>query len=325
MSQVMGCAAYEDGRRVADLNIDELDRFEPRKGKGAFIWIGLHEPDEALLGKVQRRFNLHELAIEDAHRAHQRPKLEVYGDSLFIVLRTAQLIGGKIQFGESHIFAGKGYIITVRHGPSASYGEVRARCERQPRMLKEGEDFVIYSILDFVVDNYIPVVDELEAEVERLEEQLSGKSFTRKMVDDIYGLKRDLLELRRAVTPVVEMTNRLMRFDVPLVDKGTYPYFRDVHDHALRVAESIDYLRELLNSALEVNLLVSTNNQGEVTRKLASWAAILAVPTAVAGIYGMNFTFMPELTWRFGYPLILLVILGLCSFLYYRFKQSGWL
>jgi magnesium transporter len=323
MSQVMGCAAYEDGRRIGDLNIDELDRFEPRKG--AFVWIGLHEPDEALLGKVQRRFNLHELAIEDAHRAHQRPKLEVYGDSLFIVLRTAQLIGGKIQFGESHIFAGKGYIITVRHGPSASYGEVRARCERQPKMLKEGEDFVIYSILDFVVDNYIPVVDELEAEVERLEEQLSGKSFTREMVDDIYGLKRDLLELRRAVTPVVEMTNRLMRFDVPLVDKATYPYFRDVHDHALRVAESIDYLRELLNSALEVNLLVSTNNQGEVTRKLASWAAILAVPTAVAGIYGMNFTFMPELTWRFGYPLILLVILGLCSFLYYRFKLSGWL
>jgi magnesium transporter len=145
------------------------------------------------------------------------------------------------------------------------------------------------------------------------------------MVNDIFSLKRDLLELRRAVTPVVEMTNRLMRYDVPTVDRSTHPYFRDVHDHALRVAESIDYLRELLNSALEVNLLLSTNNQGEVTRKLASWAAILAVPTAVAGIYGMNFAHMPELDWQFGYPMILLVILGACSFLYYRFKQSGWL
>jgi magnesium transporter len=323
MSQVVGCAAYADGKRVADLDIDQLDKFEARKG--AFVWIGLYEPDGEVLAKVQRRFNLHELAIEDAHRAHQRPKLEVYDESLFVVLRTAQLVQGKIQFGETHVFAGKGYIITVRHGASSSYAEVRARCERQPKLLKEGEDFVIYSIMDFVVDNYMPVVEELEAEVERLEEALSGKSFTRKMVADIYGLKRDLLELRRAVAPVVEMTNRLMRFDVPLVDKASYPYFRDVHDHALRVSESIDYLRELLNSALEVNLLVSTNSQGEVTRMLAAWAAILAVPTAVAGIYGMNFEHMPELTWRFGYPMVLLVILGACSFLYYRFKKSGWL
>jgi len=323
MNQVVGCAAYEDGRRVADLDIDQLDKFEPRRG--AFVWIGLYEPDEEVLAKVQRRFNLHELAIEDAHRAHQRPKLEVYDESLFVVLRTAQLIQGKIQFGETHIFIGRGYLITVRHGASSSYAEVRARCERQPKMLQEGADFVLYSIMDFVVDNYMPVVDELEAEVERLEEALSGKSFTRSMVNDIFGLKRDLLELRRAVTPVVEMTNRLMRFDVPMIDRNTHAYFRDVHDHALRVGEGIDYLRELLNSALEVNLLLSTHNQGEVTRKLAGWAAILAVPTAVAGIYGMNFEHMPELNWRFGYPLILFVILAACGFLYYRFKRSGWL
>ena len=323
MSQVVGCAAYENGRRVADLDIGQLDKYTP--GKGAFVWIGLHEPDEEVLAKVQHRFNLHELAIEDAHRAHQRPKLEVYDESLFVVLRTAQLVAGKIQFGETHIFSGRSYIITVRHGPSSSYADVRLRCERRPEMLREGVDFVLYSIMDFVVDNYMPVVEELEAEVERLEEALSGKSFTRRMVNDIFGLKRDLLELRRAVTPVVEMTNRLMRFDVPTVDRSTHPYFRDVHDHVLRVAESIDYLRELLNSALEVNLLLSTNNQGEVTRKLASWAAILAVPTAVAGIYGMNFDHMPELGWQFGYPMILAVILGACSFLYYRFKRSGWL
>src|SRR5262245_349702 len=323
MSQVVGCAAYEDGRRVADLDIDQLDKFEARRG--AFVWIGLYEPDEEVLAKVQRRFNLHELAIEDAHRAHQRPKPEVYDESLFVVLRTAQLIQGKIQFGETHVFIGRGYLITVRHGASSSYAEVRARCERQPKMLQEGADFVLYSIMDFVVDNYMPVCDELEAEVERREEAPSGKSFTRQMVNDIYSLKRDLLELRRAVTPVVEMTNRLMRFDVPMIDRNTHAYFRDVHDNALRVGEGIDYLRELLNSALEVNLLLSTNNQGEVTRKLASWAAILAVPTAVAGIYGMNFEHMPELNWRFGYPLILCVILATCGFLYYRFKRSGWL
>jgi len=323
MNMVVGCAAYEGGHKIADLDIGKLDAFET--GKGRFVWIGLHEPSEELLQTVQKRFGLHELAVEDAHAAHQRPKLEVYGESLFMVLQTAQRVGHSTQFGETHVFAGRGYVITVRHGPSSSYKEVRQRCEATPRMLKKGEDFVLYAIMDFIVDNYIPVVDCMETEIDELEEEVFKQAFRRDTVERIYQLKRDLLELRRKVAPVVDIANRLMRFDLPVIDKDTHPYFRDVLDHAIRVNDSVDYLRELLNSALEVNLLLASVDQSEVTKKLASWAAILAVPTAVAGIYGMNFQFMPELHWAFGYPLILLLILGLCGFLYWRFKKARWL
>ena len=323
MTMVVGCAAYETGRKIADLDIEHLEAFET--GKGRFVWIGLHEPSLDLLQKVQKRFGLHELAIEDALRAHQRPKLEIYGESLFMVLQTAQRVGHTTQFGETHVFAGRGYVITIRHGPSSSYKEVRQRCESTPRMLKKGEDFVLYAIMDFIVDNYIPVVDCMETEIDELEEEVFKHAFRRDTVEQIYQLKRDLLELRRKVAPVVDIANRLMRFDLPVIDKDTHPYFRDVLDHAIRVNDSVDYLRELLNSALEVNLLLASVDQSEITKKLASWAAILAVPTAVAGIYGMNFQFMPELHWAFGYPLILLLILGLCGFLYWRFKKARWL
>ncbi len=323
MNMVVGCAAYEDGRKIADLDIDHLDAFET--GKGRFVWIGLHEPSLELLQKVQKRFGLHELSIEDAQHAHQRPKLEVYGESLFMVLQTAQRVEHSTQFGETHVFAGRGYVITVRHGPSSSYKEVRTRCESTPRMLKKGEDFVLYAIMDFIVDNYMPVVDAMEAEIDELEEEVFKHAFRRNTVEQIYQLKRDLLALRRTVAPVVDIANRLMRFDLPVIDKDTHPYFRDVLDHAIRVNDGVDYLRELLNSALEVNLLLASVDQSEVTKKLASWAAILAVPTAVAGIYGMNFDFMPELRSPYGYPAVMLLILGVCGFLYWRFKRTRWL
>jgi magnesium transporter len=323
MNMVVGCAAYEDGRKIADLDIERLDEFETTKTR--FVWIGLHEPSVELLQKVQKRFGLHELAIEDAQNAHQRPKLEVYAESLFMVLQTAQRVGHATQFGETHVFAGRGYVITVRHGPSSSYKEVRVRCESTPRMLKKGEDFVVYAIMDFIVDNYIPVVDCMEAEIDELEEEVFKHAFRRDTVEQIYQLKRDLLALRRKVAPVVDIANRLMRFDLPVIDKDTHPYFRDVLDHAIRVNDSVDYLRELLNSALEVNLLLASVDQSEVTKKLASWAAILAVPTAVAGIYGMNFQFMPELESPYGYPAVMVFILGVCGFLYWRFKRTRWL
>jgi len=323
MTMVVGCAAYEGGCKIADLDIDHLDAFET--GKGRFVWIGLHEPSQELMQKVQKRFGLHELAIEDALRAHQRPKLDVYGESLFMVLQTAQRVEHSTQFGETHVFAGRGYVITVRHGPSSSYKEVRARCESTPRMLKKGEDFVLYAIMDFIVDNYMPVVDAMEAEIDELEEHVFKRSFKRRTVEQIYELKRDLLALRRTVAPVVDIANRLMRFDLPMIDKDTHPYFRDVLDHAIRVNDGVDYLRELLNSALEVNLLLASVDQSEITKKLASWAAILAVPTAVAGIYGMNFDFMPELRSPFGYPAVLLLIFGVCGLLYWRFKRVRWL
>jgi magnesium transporter len=320
--QIIDCAAYDDGRRVRDINLAEAG--QAAEGASRFVWIGLHEPDVELLRQVQVQFGLHDLAIEDAHNAHQRPKLELYGDGLFAVLHTAQMTAGKIVFGETHVFAGRGYIVTVRHGASSSYSEVRARCEAAPKMLKKGVDFVFYSLMDFIVDNYLPVVQAIESEVEGLEEAVFGGGFEPKQVERLYDLKRELLALRRIVTPLGEMTNRLMRFDVPLVDRDTHPYFRDVHDHALRVLETIDSLRDLLTTALEAKLMLASVQQNEVTKKLAGWAAILAVPTAVAGIYGMNFRFMPELESPYGYPAVLLAILGLCGYLYFRFKKAGW-
>jgi magnesium transporter len=320
---VVACAAYEGGRRIADLEIDQLDGFQAAPGQ--FLWIGLHEPDEALLHRLQKRFGLHDLAVEDTRNAHQRPKLEVYGDAIFMVLHTAQLRDGHVEFGETHVFAGPGYVLSVRHGPSSSYKEVRQRCESAPKKLKKGEDFVLYSLMDFIVDNYIPVVDAIEEEVERMEDSIFDKPFDRAMVERIYGFKRELLSLRRIVAPLVEITNRMMRFDVPLIDKNTYPYFRDVHDHAMRVSETIDALRELLTSALEANLLLASVNQNEVMKKLAGWAAILAVPTAIAGIYGMNFDNMPELRWQYGYYVVLGLTAAICGWLYWRLRRANWL
>jgi magnesium transporter len=268
---------------------------------------------------------LHDLAIEDAHRAHQRPKLEIYGESLFIVLRTARLHEAKVQSGETHIFAGPGYVVTVRHGASHSYSEVRARCESAPRMLAKGQDFVVYSIMDFVVDNYFPILDALEIEVERLDEAVFAQTSTRQDVERIYELRHELSQLRRAVAPLQEVCSRILRFDVPMIDREMNPYFRDVQDHVIRVLESIDNLRELLGAALEANLLFAALQQGTVMRKLAGWAAILAVPTAIAGIYGMNFEHMPELKQPWAYPAVLAAIAALCGYLYFRFRRAGWL
>jgi magnesium transporter len=323
MTMVVNCAAYEGGRRIADIDLDAARSVEPAENR--FVWIGLHEPDEALLRTVQLRFGLHDLAVEDAHSAHQRPKLEIYGDSLFIVLRTAQLQGGRIQYGESHIFAGKGYVVTVRHGSSTAYKEVRSRCESAPKMLSMGESFVVYSIMDFVVDRYFPILHELETEVDALEEAIFAHAAKRQQIERIYELRHDLLLLRRVVQPLQDMCARIMRFDVPLADDCMRPYFRDVQDHVIRVVESIDNLRDLLSAALEANLLLSTAQQNEVTKRLAGWAAILAVPTAIAGIYGMNFEYMPELKQPWAYPAVMAGMAGVCGYLYYRLRTAGWI
>lgn len=323
MGMVVNCAAYEEGRRVADIDIDKLDDWPAKDGR--VIWIGLHEPDDALLAKLQRRFGLHDLAIEDARQAHQRPKLEVYGDSLFLVLRTAQLIEGKIQFGETHVFAGRGYVISIRHGASSSYAEVRRRCESVPKMLRKGEDFIVYALMDFVVDNYFPILQGMQEEMGRIEVKVFQETFDQSTIEHIYDLRADLLQLRHVVSPLVEICNRMIRFDVPLIDKDTHLYFRDVYDHVVKINEGIDTQRELLTSALEANLLLASVRQNEVMKKLGAWAAILAVPTAIAGIYGMNFQEMPELHWRFGYPAVILMIAGICGYLYHRFRRSGWL
>jgi magnesium transporter len=331
MGMVVNCAAYQGGRGIADIDIEHdaaaaLDLVPSGDAARAdrFVWLGLHEPSEELLRRVQSRFGLHDLAIEDAHDAHQRPKLEVYGESLFVVLRTAQWQAGKIQYGETHIFAGKGYVVTVRHGASLSYADVRSRCEGAPTMLRIGESFVLYSLMDFVVDNYFPIIDALEAEVDAREGEVFEQAAGREDIGRIYELRRELLVLRRTVAPLLDVCDRLMRFDVPLIEADIRPYFRDVRDHVIRVDERIDDLRELLTSTMETNLLLASVRQNDVMKKLAGWAAILAVPTAVFGLYGMNFQGMPELHSPYGYPAVMAAVGCLCGYLYYRFRRAGW-
>ena len=323
---LVNCAEYAEGRRVGDVYLPDVSDVLGRRNPSHFVWIGLHEPDEALLREVQEEFSLHDLAVEDAHRAHQRPKLEEYGDAIFIVLRTAQRSSdGAIAFGETHLFVGPGYVVSVRHGASVPYVDVRQRCESAPHLLRKGPGFVLYALMDFVVDRYFPIVDELEDELDKLEEEIFGGDYKRETTERIYKLKRDLLGLKRAVSPLIDICNRLTRFDSQLIDAESRPYFRDIYDHVIRINETVDTLRELLNGALEANLSLISIQQNEVTKQLASWAAILAVPTMIAGVYGMNFEFMPELRWRFGYPLVLGFTVTACFLLYRRFKSAGWL
>ena len=325
MSSVINCVAYANGRRMDAIRIDEIS--EVLKRPGQFVWIGLNEPDEALMAEAKEEFGLHELAVEDAHRAHQRPKIEAYGDSLFIVLRTAQVHKGecRVSFGETHFFLGPNFIVTIRHGSSLSYADVRARCESTPHLLSNGPSFALYAVMDSIVDQYFPIVHELSEELERTEEKVFSGKPNRETITQIYQLKRELLEVKRAVSPLIDICNRLMRFDLALIPEETRPYFRDIYDHAIRINEMVDNTRELLTSVLEVNFSLISVSQNDVSKKFAGWAAIIGVPTMVAGIYGMNFSFIPELNWHYGYPMVLLVTASLCILLYYRFKRSGWL
>jgi magnesium transporter len=325
MSGVVTCAAYAGGRRVADVTLDEISDVLKQDDE-RFIWIGLHEPDEPLLRRVQAEFGLHDLAIEDALRAHQRPKLELYDGSLFVVLRTVRIDPGpRLETGETHIFVGPRYIVSVRHGSSVSYSAVRARCEANPELLALGPGFALYALMDFIVDQYFPVVEALEDQLESLEDEIFDERFDRATTTRIYRLKRDLLELKHATSPLVDICNRLMRFDLAMIPEATRPYYRDVYDHVVRINEMIDTLRELLTTALEANLSLISVSQNEVVKRLTGWGAIIAIPTLIASIYGMNFSFMPELSWWFGYPFALALMLSACGFLYYKFKRSGWL
>ena len=325
MSAVVNCVAYAEGLRDKSVGIEEIS--EVLKQPDRFVWVGLHEPSEELLRQVQEEFGLHDLAIEDAHSAHQRPKIEMYGDSLFIVLRTAQVQGeGRgIEFGETHFFMGARYLVSIRHGSSLSYTEVRARCEAKPALLRNGPAFALYALMDSIVDQYFLIVDALEQQLQALEEKIFSESFSRETTADIYNLKRELLEVKRSVSPLIDICNRLMRFDLELIPEGTRPYFRDVYDHAVRINEMVDILRELLTTALEANFSLISISQNEVTKRFAGWAAIIAVPTMIAGIYGMNFQKMPELSWQYGYPVVLTLTIGSCLALYAHFKRSGWL
>ncbi len=322
--QIINCVAYSMGRRVADVELDNVH--EVLKEPDQFVWIALHEPSEEMLARVQQEFRLHDLAVEDAHNAHQRPKIEMYGDSLFVVIRTIQMNQEHhIEFGETHFFVGNNFIVTVRHNSSISYANVRSMCESSPHLLRKGQGFALYAVMDFIVDQYFPVMNELEIELEAVEDKIFKEKPSRETTEQIYQLKRELLGIKRAVSPLIEVSNRLMRFEIKSISEETRPYFRDVYDHVLRINEMIENTRELLNTALEANFSLISITQNDVSKKFAGWAAIIAVPTMVAGFYGMNFRFMPEVEWQYGFYAVVLLTIGACLLLYYLFKRSGWL
>jgi len=317
-------AAYDrTGRRTSTISLDQIS--DVLKQEGQFVWLGMHEPDESLLVKIQEEFGLHDLAIEDAHHAHQRPKVEVYGDSLFIVLQTAQFVQGKIAFGETHVFLGPNYLVSVRHGASLSYAPARARCEQSPELLAMGPSFGLYAIFDFVVDNFQPIVGSFQTELEALENDIFVDKFRRDVIERLYDLKKELVTLRLAVAPLQDMLNQLIRFHPALIQEEVRIYFRDVYDHAVRVKEGCDTMSEMLSAAMSVNLAMVSVGQGEVVKRLAGWAALLGVPTLIASWYGMNFEHMPELPGRYSYFVMLGITLVAVIGLYTWLRRAKWL
>jgi magnesium transporter len=322
---IVDCAVYEGGRRHGgELNLTEA--FDACQRDGAFVWLGLHEPTEEEFDAVRREFNLHELAVEDAIHAHQRPKLEIYGDTLLVVLKPARYVDPEevVQIGEMLLFVNHAFVISVRHGEASALGDVRQRLDRRPDLVAGGTGAVLYAIVDKVVDDYEPVVDGVGIDIQQIEEQVFSDERANP-AERIYKMEREVLEFHRAVVPLTAPVDRLARGHFELIDPELRTYFRDVHDHLLRISQQIQGFRELLSSALQANLTQVGVRQNEDMRRITAWVAILAVPTMVAGIYGMNFKHMPELEWTFGYPLVVGVIVVACIALYLRFRRAGWL
>lgn len=296
MTSIVNSVAYRNGQSLGEVAVDEIS--EVIKQPDTFVWLGLHEPDEALLLRIQGEFGLHELAIEDAHHAHQRPKIETYSSSLFIVLKTAQLESGAVVYGETHLFVGPNFLVSVRHGASASYAHMLQRCEDGTKGLHKGPGFALYAVLDFMADNYQPIVAKFEQDFEAIETDIFTDRFDRLVIERLYALKRQLLELRNAALPLADISAELMRLHEDLIPKELRAYFRDIQDHVSRLVGLIDGMRDMLTTAMQVNLALVANNQNEVVKRLAGWGAILAIPTVIFSLYGMNFEWMPELKWR---------------------------
>jgi magnesium transporter len=319
---IVDCAVYDAGRRRDGAH--DLGDAVAATREGGFAWIGLAHPTHAEFDAIKREFGLHELAVEDAVKAHQRPKLEIYGEHLFLVLRTVRSAGERLAFGEVLLFVGEGFVISVRHGEADPLGDVRAGLEAHPERLAHGEAAVLHAIVDRVVDGYAPVVASLDDAVETVEEQVFSEERVN-AAERIYSLKRSAVELHRAIAPLVGPLDDLARGSLGAIPVEVRAYLRDVHDHALRAAERVDAIRDLLTGVLEANLAQVGVRQNEDMRRISAWVAILAVPTMIAGIYGMNFEHMPELRWPFGYPLVVGVMAVACGWLYRAFRKNDWL
>jgi magnesium transporter len=320
---LINCVVYQEGQKLSDIPVEDVSEYVKRPE--CFVWVALKEAEPAELDQMQQEFGLHELAVEDARNGHQRPKIEEYGDSLFAVIQSVEILDGEILVGEVDIFVGENYVLSTRNRCQQGFLGVRARCEREPHHLRQGPAFVLYALMDAVVDRYFPVVDALESELEAVEERIFTKGSQRANIEQLYQLKRKAMLLKHAVAPLMEAVGKLDGGRVPAIAVNTREYFRDVQDHLYRINASIDSMRDTIGTAIQVNLSMVSIEENEVNKRLAAWAAIFGVATAFVGVWGMNFANMPELQWKYGYPLALTVVTTVCCYLYYRFKKSGWL
>ena len=319
---LVNCIAYGHGKGRT-IALDDID--QALKDPEVFVWVGLYEPDEPLLEKLSHEFGLHELAIEDAHSAHQRTKIEVYGDSLFIAVHTAQIRDHKIQFGETHVFLGRNYLVSVRHGASLSYAPARRACETSPELMALGPSYALHAVLDFIVDNYFPIIDSFKDRLNELEHAILGGEFNRHTIVHLYELKKELVRMQLAVTPMQDILSQLTRLYPGLIRDEVRPYFRDVGDHAARINDISAMLREMLTSAMDVNLALVGVAQNDVFKKIAGWGLLLTAPMAIASWYGMNFKDMPELDTPYAYPVTFLMTILVCVGLYVILRRAKWL
>ncbi len=320
---LINCVAYQHGHKLADVPVADISEYLARDD--TFVWVALRDASADELAEMKEEFALHELAVEDAQRGHQRPKIEEYGDSLFVVVKTVEMADNELQIGEIDVFVGQNYVLSSRQNSSHGFLGVRARAEREPHLLQYGAGFVLYALMDAAVDRYFPVVEAFEAELEQIEDRIFTQSSQRANIERLYELKRKVMLLRHCVVPLQDAVGKLHGGRVPTMCVGTQEYFRDVQDHLARISTTLDSIRDTIGTAIQVNLSLVALDEGEVNKRLAAWAAIFAVLTAFAGIWGMNFKNMPELDWYYGYPVALAMMFGTSFYLYRKFRRSGWL
>jgi magnesium transporter len=321
---LINCTVYQDGRKVAEIAPQDIHRYlrDPK----ALTWVAVQDPAAPELEQLQREFGLHPLAVEDAQRGHQRPKIEEYGDALFAVLHMIEPVDNGFRVGEVAIFAGPNYVLSVRSRAEKGFQEVRARCEREPELLRQGSGYVLYALMDAVVDRYFPLLDQLEEELEAIEQNIfAPRGSPRANIEALYELKQRLMIMKHAVAPLLEGVSALTGGRVPALCAGLQEYFRDVYDHLQRLNQTAESIRETIATAISVNLSMITLQESETMKRLAAYAALVAVPTMIAGIYGMNFQHMPELSWRYGYELALGLMAALDGYLFYRLRKAKWL
>ncbi len=320
---LINCVAYQNGVKLADLSIDGIRDYLQKPD--CFVWVALRDASHAEIDQMQEVFDLHDLVAEDARHGHQRPKIEEYDESLFVAMHMIKVVDGKLEVGEISIFVGRNFILSIRNRNDQGLLGVRVRCEREPELLQLGAGFVLYALMDAVVDRYFPVIEDLETELEAIEERIFEKGSALANIELLYELKRKTIVLKHAVTPLMEAVGKLFGGRVPPVCNATREYFRDVHDHLMRINSAIDTMRDTIGTAIMVCQSTVSVEQNEINKQLAAWAAIFAIATVFTGIWGMNFKYMPELDWGYGYPIALLFIIAVCGFLYRHFKRSDWL